>query len=77
MTRAALAKSILERELSPEEFDNTVREALADEEDMKQVLELITWFTRRYPTVEDRLRYVSRHMKVQGPTFITEPHEDD
>ncbi len=76
MTRAELAKSILEREMSPEEFDQKVREVLADEDDMREVLELIAWFTRRYPTVEGRMAYVSRRMKADVPVLVADEHDD-
>lgn len=58
MTRAELAKSILEREMLPEEFDQKLREVMSDEEDRRSVRELVCWFSRRYPTAQDRLAYV-------------------
>lgn len=63
MTRIAThpkAIELLERELTPEEFDARVRRSLADEERARELGDLIAWFTRRYPTAEERLAYVRR-----------------
>ena len=53
-------RRIWERELSPEEFHRQVAAAIADEEDMQQQAELCAWFSRRYPTASERLRYARR-----------------
>ena len=54
------AAEIRERELSPEEFDERLQRALADEDRMRELAELVRWFKRRYPTVEERLAYARR-----------------
>lgn len=55
-----LAERLLERSLDVAEFDERLRLALADEERMNDLAELIAWFRRRYPTVEERLAYARR-----------------
>jgi hypothetical protein len=57
----AIAYEIYEKPLEPAEFERRVREILADEEEQKNIAELIAWFTKRYPTPEARLRYVRKH----------------
>jgi len=42
-----------------EEFLARVRAPLSDDE-VVSTLELVAWFTRRYPTVRERLHYVRR-----------------
>ncbi len=56
----AAAEALLERELSPAEFDAAVASALADETRMADLRELVTWFTRRYATADARLAYARR-----------------
>ncbi len=63
MTAERFAREILEREMTPDEFDEKVRLIVADEDDQRGVLELIAWFRRRYPTVEARMAYVRKRMK--------------
>lgn len=46
--------------LSPEEFERRVRRALAEEDELASLAELVAWFTRRYPTAKARLAYVRR-----------------
>jgi hypothetical protein len=58
-----LARQLKERTLDPEEFDERVRRLLADEERIQDLVALIAWFRRRYPTVEERLAYVRRKMR--------------
>ncbi len=48
-----------ERRLSAEEFDAYVK-APVSEDERQEVLSLIDWFTRRYPTAGDRLTYNRR-----------------
>lgn len=54
------AAEIKERELSPAEFDERLRRALADEDRMRELAELVAWFRRRYPTIDERLAYARR-----------------
>jgi hypothetical protein len=63
MRRQALSEEvrrIWEEELAPEEFHRRLRLALADEEDMRRQAELCAWFSRRYRTAGERLRYARR-----------------
>jgi hypothetical protein len=62
-----LAEEILERSLDPAEFDALVRTALADTERMEELVELIAWFRRRYPTAAERLAYVRRRVAALAP----------
>jgi len=48
-----------ERRLSAAEFDAYVNAPMSEEE-RAQVLELIEWFVRRYPTPAERLAYGRR-----------------
>jgi hypothetical protein len=67
MTRTEeLAYEVYEKPLEPAEFDRRVREILADEEEQKNIAELIAWFTKRYPTPEARLRYARKHTPTRG-----------
>ena len=65
-----LAREVKGRVLDPTEFDERVRRSLADEERLRDLVELIAWFRRRYPTVEERLAYVRRKMRelASGPS---------
>lgn len=64
-----LARSILDEELSAEEFDERVRQITSDETDIAEVRDLIAWFTRRYPSPFDRLAYVRRKVKALRATY--------
>ena len=57
------ASALLERELSPAEFDARVAAALADADRQRELCELIRWFKRRYPTAEERLAYARRRYR--------------
>ena len=46
--------------LSPVEFARRVRRALAEEEEIANIGQLIAWFRRRYPTAKARLAYVRK-----------------
>ena len=50
---------LLERRLSPEEFARLSAVPITDVE-RHTTLELVAWFTRRYPTPLERLAYVRR-----------------
>jgi hypothetical protein len=54
------AAAIRDREMSPEEFDARLKAALADEERMRELADLVRWFRRRYPTIDERLAYARR-----------------
>ncbi len=58
---ADIVRDVYDAPLEPAEFDERVRVMLADAEEKQNIAELIAWFTRRYPTVEARLRYARRH----------------
>ena len=51
-----------ERTLSPEEFERYVSAPLGEDE-REHTLELIAWFTHRYPTPLERLRAARRAMQ--------------
>jgi len=55
----ARIRAIAERQLSPEEFDAAWRVPIGGAE-RQDILSLIAWFTRRYPTPAERLVYVRR-----------------
>lgn len=57
--------AIYEAPLSPEEFEARLREALAslDGPEGNQLVELIDWFQRRYPTARERLAYCRHRMR--------------
>ena len=56
--------------LSVCDFDRRVSAPLRDDE-VESVVELVRWFTRRYPTVKERLAYVRRkHAEWQRPVAI-------
>jgi hypothetical protein len=59
-----------------EEFLARVRAPVSDEE-LAATRELVAWFTRRYPTVRERLDYVRRaHARWRGaPRGSTGPAE--
>lgn len=54
-----LIRADAERQLSPEEAEAWLSAPVSDEE-RAHVLELVDWFTRRYPTPLERLQYVRR-----------------
>ena len=60
MTSAERAKSIYERELTPEEFDRRLAGILADTEELENMRALVRWFKRTYPTPAARLAYARR-----------------
>jgi hypothetical protein len=70
---AAKLKALAERELSREEFEAALRTPIGDEE-REEILSLIRWFRRRYPTPRDRLAYVRRaYRRWQGASEPTGP----
>jgi len=48
--------------LPPEEFDRRLALAIAelDGEELENITSLLAWFSRRYPTVKERLAYARR-----------------
>ena len=46
--------------LSPEEFQRRLALVLASQDELEELGALIAWFSRRYPTARDRLRYMRR-----------------
>jgi hypothetical protein len=54
--------SAAERALTPEEWRAYV-EAPMDADERRAIEELFDWFTRRYPTPLERLRYIRRVMR--------------
>lgn len=58
-----IARELDEGELTVEEFEARLRRTLADEDGMREMRELVRWFRRRYPTVEERLAYARRKYK--------------
>ena len=57
-TREAL-RAVAERRLSPEEVAAALALPIGPEE-RSEVLALVDWFTRRYPTPAERFAYVRR-----------------
>jgi hypothetical protein len=49
-----------DRVLAPDEFERRLSRALADRATMNELVDLIAWFSRRYPTARDRLAYARR-----------------
>ena len=72
-TAAELAYEVYEKPLSLEAFEAHLAATLADEREQETTRELIAWFTRRYPTVEERLKYVSRHARAQRRHALSTP----
>lgn len=74
---ADLARSMLEETLPGEEFARRAAEPMSAD-DRADIESLIAWFTHRYPTAAERLRYArnrSRHsMRAlgQGPTKVVD-----
>ncbi len=64
---------LVERRISEEEFDRIVNAPYVEGEH-EDTIELIRWFTRRYPTVRERLQYArqayeewTRKVRILGP----------
>ena len=55
----AQIRSISERQLSVEEVRSALEIPIGDQE-REEVLSLVDWFVRRYPTPAERLAYVRR-----------------
>lgn len=55
----ARIRALTERRLSAAEVEAALRIPI-DEAEREEIVSLITWFRRRYPTPADRLAYVRR-----------------
>jgi hypothetical protein len=55
-------QQLIDRELTPEEARAYIDTPMDDAE-RDGILDLVWWFTRRYPTPIERLRYVTRAYK--------------
>ena len=68
---------LAERRLSREEVEAALAIPLGAEE-RREILSLVSWFTRRYPTPAERLAYVRRayrrwHRSLERETASQEP----
>ena len=61
-----IAYEIYEAPLAPAEFEARLREYLANADECRTADELIAWFTKRYSTVEARLRYAKKHAAIRA-----------
>ena len=52
-------RELIERPVSPDELRQALEEPVSEDE-RQEILSLVRWFTRRYPTGADRLAYVRR-----------------
>jgi hypothetical protein len=52
-----------DRELTPAEFDELLRRALAEEDEMAAQRAHIAWFRKRYPTAKERLQFATRRYR--------------
>jgi hypothetical protein len=57
--QARAVRELSERTLTPEEADAYLTAPMSDEE-RQQILDLVRWFTRRYPTGLERLAHARR-----------------
>jgi hypothetical protein len=55
----ARIRALSERQLSSEEIDAALRTPV-NQQEREEVLALVAWFRRRYPTPAERLGYVRR-----------------
>lgn len=75
---AARLKLLSERRLSKDEVEAALRIPIDDAE-REEILSLVAWFRRRYPTPRDRLAYVRRAYRrwrstldLTGPLHVRE-----
>jgi hypothetical protein len=59
-------RDFAERQLDPEEVEAILRIPIGDEE-RADVVALISWFRRRYPTPRERLAYIRRATRRWRP----------
>ena len=62
MPRDYVAREIahlVDRRLPVDEFERRIAAPITDQE-LEETADLVRWFTRRYPTPKDRLRYARR-----------------
>jgi hypothetical protein len=57
--RLAALRADADRQLSREELDAYVNAPMGDAE-REEIRSLVSWFTRRYPTAQERLAYARR-----------------
>ena len=71
-------RAVSERRLSKEEVEAALRTPIGDSE-REEILALVAWFRRRYPTPLDRLAYVRRAYRrwqsALEPTDQRRPNE--
>jgi hypothetical protein len=65
--------NLIAARIAPEEFERRIKAPLTDQE-VEDTGELVGWFTRRYPTVEERFLYV-REKTLQYGRAGEEPPE--
>lgn len=67
--------ALWEEPLERAEFERRVALALAEDEEIQRLGELIDWFSRRYPTAKERLAYARRKYEewTRTPVAITPP----
>ncbi len=66
----------VETPLGKEEFIKRISAPLTDEE-IAETDELVRWFTRRYPTVKERLSYARRKFhEVTQRTWVIRPRHE-
>ena len=63
----ARLRELAERPLAPEEYRARMDRVVPDLE-MEEMVALIAWFRRRYPTVRERLDHVRRVMADWRPS---------
>lgn len=67
---------LVDAPLAPEEFLARIRAPLTPEE-IADTAALVRWFTRRYPTVRDRMAYIRRAYAQWTRTPERIPRDDD
>jgi hypothetical protein len=70
--RAARARAFADRSLSREEVEQGLRTPIGDDE-RAEVLSLVAWFCRRYPTPLERLAYERRAYRRWQATASARP----
>jgi hypothetical protein len=72
---AARLKLLSERLLSRDEVEAALRIPIDDAE-REEILSLVAWFRRRYPTPRDRLAYVRRaYRRWRNTLELTDPRQ--
>jgi hypothetical protein len=68
--------NLIAARLPPEEFDRRAGTPLSDTE-ASEIAELVTWFSRRYPTAKERLAYARRKLRQYAATDANPPASAD